>query len=608
MPPLTLNPDQCKNFSDKLQKLYQSINDRAPLRETGRPIIGISTHWIEQGSCVAFLYSQSVERAGGIPLLIPQTSSIERLQESLSAIDGLLLTGGGDVHPHFFDQEPHPQLGAVKEERDQYDLTLTALALQMNIPTLGICKGMQMINIALGGSLFQDLGSCYTSSSSALIGHNPPIDTQRVAHYVEILPDMQESIAAQILRKIDASGIVGVNSIHHQAVDRLGVGVQPVATSRDGIIEVVDLYPEKPVIGVQWHPERLAEHAPFFDHLIAEATLYRQAKEIHRQAPITLDSHTDTPMLFTDGPLDLSHRSHALVDFVKMAQGKMDAVFMAVYIPQGELSDKGYSQAYQMMKSKQEYIALLPKRYPDACQIVVSSNEILEGKKSGKALLIPALENAYPIGLDLSMVAKLKEQGIAYITLCHNGDNQFCDSARKSQKTHNGLSPLGKELIYEMQKLGIMIDISHASWESVQDVLQEVSVPIIASHSSCYSVCPHERNLSDELIKQIANRGGVIQVCLYAGFLAENPEEADLNCLMDHIDHLVQIVGTDHVGIGSDFDGDGSIVGCRGSNDLIRITVELLRRGYTKSDIEKIWGGNLLRVMKNVESYAYKQA
>lgn len=605
MPRLTLNPNECSSFSKRLQQIYNNINDRVPYTETGRPVIGISTNYTDRGSCVAFAYTQAVERAGGIPFLIPQTTSVDLLEDTIQRIDALLLTGGGDPHPHYFDQEPSRSLGEVQQVRDESDLTLLALALQYNLPILGICRGMQMINVALGGTLYQDIYSDHPNKAH-LIGHNPPIDTTQIAHYVTIIPEKRSGVLGQILDRIGSDGRVGVNSVHHQAVGQLSTGVSVVALSVDNVVEAIELYPEKPAIGVQWHPERIEEHAPLFDHLLGEAVLYRKAKRIHSHAPIIVDSHTDTPMLFCNGPLDLSHRSNALVDFVKMRQGKIDAVFMATYIPQGDCSPSGYESARSLMLQKREEIELLADRYKDHCLLASTYSEIIGAKAQRKAILIPALENAYPLGEDLSRLDELKAQGIAYITICHNGDNQFCDSARRSSNTHNGLSALGKGLIDSMQRLGIMIDVSHASYKTVEDILACTEVPIIASHSSAYTICHHERNLPDELIQKIAKRGGVVQVCMYAGFVSADEEQASLYDLVDHIDHIVRIAGIDSVGIGSDFDGDGSLVGCRGSNDLIRITIELLRRGYSTEAIEKIWGGNLLRVKKEVEAFALR--
>ena len=194
--------------------------------------------------------------------------------------------------------------------------------------------------------------------------------------------------------------------------------------------------------------------------------------------------------------------------------------------------------------------------------------------------------------------------GVCYITLCHNGDNDICDSARKTKYEHNGLSDFGREVVREMNRLGVMVDISHAAVSTVRDVLQISSAPVVASHSSSRALCNHTRNLTDEDALAIARSGGVVQVCLYAGFISEQEEEASVQHAADHIDHFVRLLGIEHVGIGSDFDGDGELVGCRGANDLINLTVELLRRGYTRDQLGLLWGENFLRVMQNVQEKA----
>ena len=223
-------------------------------------------------------------------------------------------------------------------------------------------------------------------------------------------------------------------------------------------------------------------------------------------------------------------------------------------------------------------------------------------KNAGKKAIFLAIENGYAIGKDLGNLSMFKDMGITYITLCHNGSNDICDSA-KGEPEHNGLSPFGREVVKEMNRLGIIIDISHTSAKTVQDVLELSTAPIIASHSSSRALCDHPRNLTDDQIKAIAAKGGVVQVCLYNWFLSKQPNPTILDAVA-HINHIVQLVGIDHVGIGTDFDGDDTekLIGCRAANEVINLTIELLRQGYTAEELHKLWGDNLLRVLNTVQN------
>ncbi|MDR0541276.1 MAG: dipeptidase, partial [Dysgonamonadaceae bacterium] len=208
--------------------------------------------------------------------------------------------------------------------------------------------------------------------------------------------------------------------------------------------------------------------------------------------------------------------------------------------------------------------------------------------------------NGYGIGKDVRNIRKFYDLGVRYITLSHNGDNDICDAAMDSHSEHNGLSEFGKDVVREMNRLGVMVDISHTSEKTSLDVLELSRYPIIASHSSTKALCNHSRNLSDKLIHAIADKGGVIQVCIYPWFLRKDGN-ATVKDLVDHIDYVVQTAGIDHAGIGSDFDGGGGIPGINSVDELPEITMELLRRGYSKEEIAKIWGGNLMRVMDVVQ-------
>jgi len=209
------------------------------------------------------------------------------------------------------------------------------------------------------------------------------------------------------------------------------------------------------------------------------------------------------------------------------------------------------------------------------------------------------VENGYGIGKDLANLQKLADRGVIYITLSHNGQNDICDS-HEGKPEHNGLSEFGKQVIKEMNRLGIIVDISHTSEKTSFDALEISKYPVIASHSSVKALCNHSRNISDDLMKAIATKGGVIQVCLYGDFIKEDGK-ATVKEVVDHIDYIVKKVGIDYVGIGSDYDGGGELIGLTNAGDMPQITLELLRRGYSEKDIAKIWGGNFMRVMKTVK-------
>ena len=238
--------------------------------------------------------------------------------------------------------------------------------------------------------------------------------------------------------------------------------------------------------------------------------------------------------------------------------------------------------------------------------IARTPQEIQSLKNIGKKAILLGVENGYAIGKDLDNIKRFKDLDVVYITLCHNGDNDICDSAR-GHAEWNGLSPFGKEVIKKMNEEGLMIDLSHAAESTFYDALENSQYPIIASHSAARALCDHPRNLTDDQLKALAAKGGVVQLCLYKGFINEDSEKASLSDAIRHIEHIVDLIGIDYVGIGSDFDGDGELIGCRSTNELINITTRLLKDGFNENEIAKIWGGNLLRVMSIVqEASSYK--
>ncbi|KGN88560.1 gamma-glutamyl-gamma-aminobutyrate hydrolase family protein [Porphyromonas gulae] len=596
-----LSPKNYQYYPAALRQLYEELDGAPQAFEGGespsRPVIGLTANYNASGSCIARAYTESVIRAGGLPLLIPLTADMRTIRHYATLIDGLILSGGDDLLPSYLGEDPIPTLGEVNPERDRSELLLVAEASRRNVPILGICRGHQLLATAFGGGMYQDI---YARLENPL-GHNPKIPISSAAHQVRLQGD---SLLARVLGLSDGKSIQ-VNSLHHQAVSRAPKPFRVTALSSDGIIEAMEAYPEKPILSVQWHPEQMAyaggdtRQQKLFDHLVAEASLFARAKAVHRSV-IVLDSHVDTPMHFTPD-FDFMKRGNTLVDGPKMCEGLVDACVMVAYLPQGERDDASLKQATDYATEKLEAIRSQVLLHPESLMLATNPEEVREAKRRGLRAIIPGIENGYAIGKELANIERFRDMGVCYITLCHNGDNDICDSARKSKHEHNGLSDFGREVVREMNRLGIMVDVSHTAPTTVRDVLQISTAPIVASHSSARALCDHARNLTDEEALAIARNGGVVQVCLYAGFIFEQQEEASVRHAADHIDHLVRLLGIEHVGIGSDFDGDGELVGCRGANDLINLTVELLRRDYTSDQLKLLWGENFLRVMHDVQ-------
>ncbi len=566
------------------------------------PVIGISANHNVDENTLTDTYVESVRRAGGIPLIIPFDTDPEILVRAVRNCDGLIMSGGGDLLPMWFGEEPSPKMGKGCSRKDLYDLTLIESAIRFSIPVLGICRGMQLCNVVLGGELYQDI----ESERGNVIGHSQTASRYEVWHKVSVVEKTR-------LHDLLGEEEVAVNSFHHQAVSTLPPFGRVTATAPDGIIEGVDYYPEYNILGVQWHPEALACHgrAPhnrLFDFIVAEARLYRRARRLHNNI-ISIDTHCDTPMLFsgTDGYDFTARAEKALVDLPRMRDGGLDTSFMVAYIPQGELTEKGYEQAFEYTDRTLDAIDDVMRATNGQVIVAHTAEEIVKAKAKGCKAVVKGIENGYPIARDLSRLSHFADKGVRYITLSHNGDNDICDSASRSSQTHGGLSDFGREVVREMNRLGILIDLSHAGSSTVRDVLALSSAPVIASHSSCRAICDHPRNLTDEEIMGIAATGGVIQMCMYKGFVNKESEQASILDFVDHICHAYKLVGADHIGIGTDFDGDGEVIGCRNASHILRITIELLRRGFSDGEIGKMWGENVLRVLENVEKSKERQ-
>jgi microsomal dipeptidase-like Zn-dependent dipeptidase len=298
--------------------------------------------------------------------------------------------------------------------------------------------------------------------------------------------------------------------------------------------------------------------------------------------------------MFFPQQVNFMHRDpKILVDLHKMTEGHQDATIMVAYLPQPTdhptaYADNIFDKIEDIVKEGSQYVGLA--RTP---------NDLWKNKHLGKKSIMLGIENGHALDGKIENLHHFAQRGIVYMTLCHNGDNDICDSARGSH-THNGVSDFGRQVISEMNRLGIMVDLSHAAEKSFYDALELSKLPIVCSHSSCRALCDHPRNLTDDQMRALAAKGGVMQVTLYNGFLVKDGI-ATIEDAMHHLEHAIEVMGIDHVGLGTDFDGDGGILGLANSSELILFTRQLLARQYSEQDIQKIWGGNFLRVMQQVQ-------
>ena len=338
-----------------------------------------------------------------------------------------------------------------------------------------------------------------------------------------------------------------------------------------------------------------------------ENFLLERASKIHERA-FTVDTHVDTPLLIYHQDLDLGeyHDPSAInhkVDFPRMEQGSLDAMFFAFWVGQGPRTPQGNEDARQLFLDIYSATEAQLQQYTDRAGIALSPDDAYSLEAEGKRAIFFGMENGYPVGTDLSLVSTYYDLGIRYITLCHSSNNDICDSSTDpAGPEHNGLSSFGEQVVQEMNRLGMMVDVSHVSDETFYDVLALTTVPVIASHSNVRAVYDHPRNLSDAMLTALAANGGVIQVpFLYVK--AGDPENpATVSDVVDHIDHIIEVAGIDHVGIGTDFDGGGAVEDCFDVSEMGNLTVELVRRGYSEEEIKKIWGGNLMRVFSEVQA------
>ena len=630
----------CFNLKTHLNQIYAHFPEASR-----KPMIGLSANYRDGDATLRDRYYKQIITAGGIPVILPPTADREVLVNTLDRLDGLLLTGGGDYNPLWCGEEPVCNLHTINSERDLPELLLTQLAYNRQIPILGICRGIQTLAIALGGSVRQDIysdtrpvdpasGETFTP---AFIKHSQDAEKSEPTHAVRI---SRGSILAQIYAP-DASSAsatadkgrdgdirIYVNSYHHQAVGDAGKRFRVTAVAPDGVVEGMESSEAKPILGVQWHPEWMgSEGQKLFGWLVREAETFVKAKSLHHRI-LTLDTHCDTPMFFPQG-IDFGRRDpRVCYDLQKMAEGRTDAVTMVAYLPQPKIGETFSSKVdlrgirthnpdlvgrYPGLAEDEptitpnafadlifDKIEAIVQQYSPYVSIARTPQDLYADKRNGRKSIMLGIENGLALNHDLTNVKHFAQRGVVYITLCHNGDNDLCDSARGCN-THQGVSLFGEKVIREMNRQGIMVDLSHAGEKSFYDALDISTTPIVCSHSDCKALCDVPRNLTDDQLRALSARGGVAHMTLYNNFLRPAGEASVLD-LIDHLEHAVSIMGIDHVGLGTDFDGDGGVKGCADASELVNFTRHLLRKRYSERDIEKIWGGNWLRVMTQVQN------
>ncbi len=374
-----------------------------------------------------------------------------------------------------------------------------------------------------------------------------------------------------------------------------------------------------------------------------------KAAKIHAKV-LTIDTHADVPINMMKDGFDVAARHNfdddgSQIDFPRMKEGGMDAMFFAVYLGQGRRTPEATAEAKEKALAIFDKIHKAVAANPDVAGIATTPKDAYELQKEGKRAVFFGMENGWPVGNDLANLKQYYDLGLRYITLSHSANNDICDSSTDPDgPEYNGLSPFGEKVVQEMNRLGIMVDISHVSDSTFYDVMRLTKAPAIASHSSCRALCDHPRNMTDDMIKTLAKNGGVIQINFVPDFLRKASQQQELSMkairlkmrqvdlsdddkkalyqeikdmrakyagdmptvadAVNHIEHVIKLVGVDHVGIGMDMDGGGQVIGCRDVSEIGNITAELVRRGYSEKDIEKIWGGNVMRVLAATEKVA----
>lgn len=574
---------------------YDSLISQ-PLAYDERPLIGITGNFEEGAVKLLDGYCRSVEAAGGIALVLPPTTDARVLLPLLDRLDGLLLSGGADVNPVLWGEDPVPALGAINADRDEAELLLARLAYDRQLPIFGICRGMQLLALALGGSVHQDLATSFPDAN--LLKHSQQAARHVATHFVD-------TESGSLLEELLGERLA-VNSFHHQAVNDAGPHLAITARAADGVAEGLESMEHKAVFAVQWHPECFldggdASMLPLFRRLVEKADCFRRARRFHDSpAIVTLDSHCDTPMFFSQGVRFETRDPKVRMDFHKMSEGRLDAVVMAAYLAQGERTPEQLAAATAHASRILGDIETMV-RGCEGIELAYTPADLYEHKRQGLKSVMMGIENGYALGRDLANVERFRQMGVVYLTLCHNGDNDLCDSARRSNREHGGLSDFGRDVVREMNRVGMLVDLSHAAEETFYQALELSEMPVVCSHSSCRSLCDHPRNLTDDQLRALAETGGVAQITFYEGFLRREGR-ATVEDILAHLLHAIEVAGIDHVGFGSDFDGDGGVPGCADASEVINLTARLLAEGLSTDDLEKIWGKNFLRVMTQAQA------
>jgi membrane dipeptidase len=377
------------------------------------------------------------------------------------------------------------------------------------------------------------------------------------------------------------------------------------------------------------------------------STISEKAKKLHFSS-IVVDTHDDTTQRLLDPHFDItSPHMDGNVDLPRMRDGGLTAIFFSIWISGKILGPGAVKQALDQIDSVRETV----RKHPDELILATTSDDIREAKKQHKIAALMGVEGGHMMGNDLAVLRTFAALGVRYMTLTHMENNEWADSST-DKPAHNGLTDFGKDVVREMNRLGMMVDISHVSDKTFYDALEVSKAPVIASHSSCRALCDAPRNMTDDMIRDLAKHGGVIQINYHVGFLSQqfrdfeaaHPEidkeiseevkkrcgtdetcsgvagdqvvrdfmkegklpKVDWTLIIDHIDHAVKVGGIDHVGLGSDFDGAVMPIGMEDVSHLPQITDALLKKGYSESDIRKILGENTLRVMTEVQRVSHE--
>lgn len=343
----------------------------------------------------------------------------------------------------------------------------------------------------------------------------------------------------------------------------------------------------------------------------SEDTLLPYAQEVHDRV-MTLDTHVDISLNFATSehdPLD----AEAQVNLLSMRKGGLDIVFFIAYVGQQERNEMNYLEAKADALNKFDAIHRMVQLYPNEIGLAYTADEAKTLHAEGKLVAMIGVENGFSIGQDISLIEEFRKRGARYMGLVHNGHNDIGDSAQPQERLNDiseeygGLSAYGYQVVEELNRTGILVDISHVSKQTMLDAVNHSRAPIIASHSSVNGIFVHVRNLDDEQLLAIKENGGVVQIVAVDEFLNEGRGTASVNELLDHIDYVVDLIGIEHVGISSDFDGGGGIAGWDNADETINITLGLLRRGYSEEEITMIWSSNVLRILEEAENIAESQ-